>query len=498
MLFNSLNFLFFFPVVILLYFVWPEKHRYIWLLISSYYFYMCWNAKYALLLLLSTVVTYLCGLLLNFFDQCKQFDANRKKWKKVCVAGSFVVNLSILFFFKYFNFAFTNLAIIAGRVGIHLQQPVFEVLLPVGISFYTFQALGYTVDVYRGDLPAEKNFLKYALFVSFFPQLVAGPIERSRNLLRQIHVPTAFRVENARTGLLTMAYGLVLKMVIADNIAVIIDPILLDYASYPGMTVAMCIVLFAFQIYCDFHGYTQIAIGSAEILGFHLQENFSAPYLSGNIKEFWRNWHISLTTWFTDYLYIPLGGNRKGTCRKYINTMIVFLCSGLWHGASWNFVVWGGLNGVYLVIYDATKKLREKISGQLHIDKTAWGWKIISRIGTFLLADYAWLYFRARGLRQALQIQKHILQDFHLQYIFTDGFLAMFGGYSKLLALLFSLLLVFAVDFCRYKHIDWKKSILDQQIVYRWFVYLMLLFLILFFGMYGVKNAQTQFIYFQF
>lgn len=498
MLFNSLNFLFFFPTVTLLYFIWPKKYRYIWLLITSYYFYMSWNAKYALLMLFSTVVTYGSGRLIDFLGRTAWTENKRTNWKKICVAGSFLANLSILFFFKYFNFFILNLAGLAGKFGIQLHQPAFDVILPVGISFYTFQALGYTVDVYRGDISAEKNFFKYALFVSFFPQLVAGPIERSGNLLAQIQNPTEFNVENARMGLLTMAYGLFLKMVIADNIAVLIDPILLDYASYPGMKVSMCIVLFAFQIYCDFHGYTQIAIGSAKILGFHLQENFSAPYLSGNIKEFWRNWHISLTTWFTDYLYIPLGGNRKGTCRKYVNTMIVFLCSGLWHGASWNFVVWGGLNGVYLVIYDASKKLRKKISSYLRIDKTAWGWKIVSRIGTFLLADYAWLYFRARGLRQALQIQKHILQDFHLQYMFSDSFLAMFGGYSKLLVLLFSLLLVFIVDFCQYKHIDWKKSLLDQQIVYRWSVYLMLLFLILFFGMYGVKNAQTQFIYFQF
>ena len=498
MLFNSLDFLVFFPVVTLFYFAWPKKFRYIWLLVSSYYFYMCWNAKYALLLLLSTAVTYLCGRLLCFFDKCKQPDGKRKKWKKVCVAGSLFVNLSILFFFKYFNFAFSNLIVIMSRLGIHLQRPIFDVILPVGISFYTFQALGYTIDVYRGTLPAEKNFLKYALFVSFFPQLVAGPIERSRNLLTQIHVPTDFQVENAREGLLTMAFGLFLKMVMADNIAVIIDPILSDYVNYPGITVAMCIVLFAFQIYCDFHGYTQIAIGGAEILGFHLQENFSAPYLSGNIKEFWRNWHISLTTWFTDYLYIPLGGNRKGIYRKYINTMIVFLCSGLWHGASWNFVAWGGLNGLYLVIYDASKSLRDKISRQLHIDKASWGWKIFSRIGTFLLADYAWLYFRAQGLWQAIQIQKYIFQDFYLQYIFTDGFLEMFGGYSKFVVLFLGLLFVFVVDFCQYKHINWKQGLLQQQIVYRWAAYLTLLFVILVFGMYGVKDAQTQFIYFQF
>ena len=232
---------------------------------------------------------------------------------RAVVALSLLINLGILFFFKYFDFVFENLNALCSHAGIILNRPAFDVLLPVGISFYTFQALGYTIDVYRGEIPAEKNFLRYALFVSFFPQLVAGPIERSKNLLRQLSQPPVFRVDNFRYGLLTIAYGLVLKLVIADRIAVIIDPVLADYANSRGMHLILCIILFAFQIYCDFHGYTQIAIGSAKLLGYDLQENFRAPYLASNIKEFWRRWHISLTSWFTDYLYIPLGGSRCGT-----------------------------------------------------------------------------------------------------------------------------------------------------------------------------------------
>lgn len=498
MVFNSLDFLIFFPVVVLFHFILPPKIRYVWLLIASYYFYMCWNARYAFLILFSTFITYLSGILIESAGKYLGGKNTIINWKKSCLAFSFLANFSVLFFFKYFNFAFYNLNVIFNKLGIQLNQPVFDVLLPVGISFYTFQALGYTIDVYRGNIYAEKNFLKYALFISFFPQLVAGPIERSKNLLKQINSPTTFQVQNARYGLLTMAYGLFLKMVIADRIAGIIDPILSDFTSKNGMQIAMCILLFAFQIYCDFHGYTQIAIGSARVLGFRLQENFMAPYFAGNIKEFWRNWHMSLTSWFTDYLYIPLGGNQKGTFRKYINTLFVFLCSGLWHGASWGYVVWGGLNGLYLVIYDLTKNIRQRLYRFLHIDTTTSGWKILSRISTFLLVDYAWLYFRAGGLKAACHMQAIIRRDFHLQYFFSNYLLAMFGNFSTVLILFLSLLFVLLVDRCQYRGINWKENILNQQIVYRWFVYLALLFVILVFGVYGTGNEQTQFIYFQF
>lgn len=389
MQFNSLAFLTFFPVVVLFYYVIPAKFRYIWLLAASYYFYMCWNAKYALLLFFSTAVTYLSGILIGFFNDRPWGDRRIRRLRKLSVACSFAGNLSVLFWFKYFDFAFINISAAALKFGVVLNRPDFDILLPVGISFYTFQALGYTMDVYRGVIPTEKNFLKYALFVSFFPQLVAGPIERSKNLLTQIHTPTRFCVQNARQGLLTMAYGLILKMVIADRIALLIDPVLSDYASYHGMVLVFCIAMFAFQIYCDFHGYTQIAIGSAQVLGFSLQENFRSPYLATNVRDFWRRWHISLTSWFTDYLYIPLGGNRKGTLRKYANTLFVFLCSGLWHGASWAYVLWGGLNGLYLVLYDLLRPVLGKLTAKFKISTSTLGWKLLSGLTTFILVDYA-------------------------------------------------------------------------------------------------------------
>lgn len=343
MLFNSYQFLIFFPVVTLIYFLIPHKIRYIWLLIASYFFYMCWNAKYALILLFSTAVTYIGGILIS---KANKVEDNRKKikYKKMFVALSFIINLSILFLFKYFDFAIGNINRILAVLNIQLLNPKFDIVLPVGISFYIFQALGYTVDVYREDVKAERNFLKYALFVSFFPQLVAGPIERSKNLLEQMYEKHYFEAQRVKDGLLLMIWGGFQKIVIADRIAIVVDTIFNKFPEYGGIYILIASILFAFQIYCDFSGYSIIAVGAAKVMGFRLMENFNAPYFSMSVSEFWRRWHISLSTWFKDYVYIPLGGNRKGKIRKYINIMIVFLVSGLWHGASWNYIVWGGLN----------------------------------------------------------------------------------------------------------------------------------------------------------
>lgn len=342
MLFNSIDFLIFFPIVLIVYFIFPNKIKYLWLLAASYYFYMCWNAKYALLILVSTIITYVSGLLL---EKVKRTKFERKKIKYIknwIVAGSFALNLSILFYFKYVNFAIDLLTKLFDKVNIALNITQFDIILPVGISFYTFQALSYTVDVYRDDIYAEKNFFRYALFVSFFPQLVAGPIERSKNLLKQLAVPQKFKFENFREGLLLMLWGYFLKIVLADRIAIFVDTVYGDFYAYTGWYIVVATVLFGVQIYCDFAGYSTIAMGAAKILGIQLMENFNAPYFSVSVAEFWRKWHISLTLWFKDYLYIPLGGSRKGKLRKYLNKMIVFLCSGLWHGASLSFVVWGG------------------------------------------------------------------------------------------------------------------------------------------------------------
>ena len=341
MLFNSLKFLIFFPAVVLLYFVLPKRVRNLWLLVASYVFYMGWNAKYVVLLFTSTLITYLSGLLLERVKDSDRPETKKTALKKWVVAVSFLLNLGILFYFKYVNFFLDTLGAAASLVGLTLNVPKFDILLPVGISFFTFQALSYTVDVYRGEIGAEKNFLRYALFVSFFPQLVAGPIERSKNLLQQLDTPKSFDFDRAREGFVLMLWGYFLKIVLADRIAIFVDTVYGDIAAFPGWYLIAATVLFAVQIYCDFGGYSTIAMGAAKILGIELMENFDAPYLSTSVSQFWRRWHISLTTWFREYLYIPLGGSRKGTWRTVRNIFLVWFCTGFWHGASWNFILWG-------------------------------------------------------------------------------------------------------------------------------------------------------------
>lgn len=327
MLFNSIQFLIFFPIVVALYYLIPKKVRYIWLLLASYYFYMSWNAKYALLLLFSTFVTYLSGLALGYMKNKQLAGPVKKRGMKLCVAASFTLNLGVLFWFKYFDFAVDNINYVLSKLHITLLNPQFDIILPVGISFFTFQALSYTVDVYRGDIKAEKNFLKYALFVSFFPQLVAGPIERSKNLLKQIEKEHSFDAAKFCDGIYLMLWGFFLKMVLADRLAIVVNTVYGDIVQYGGMYVVVATIFFGFQIYCDFAGYSTIAMGAAKVMGFELMENFNAPYLAASIADFWRRWHISLSSWFRDYLYIPLGGNRKGKARKYLNQLIVFAVS---------------------------------------------------------------------------------------------------------------------------------------------------------------------------
>lgn len=498
MLFNSLQYLIFFPIVVLIYFVIPDRIKYLWLLFSSYFFYMCWNAKFGLLILFSTAVTYLCSICLQKLND-SDMDMKKKIFrKKTAVAISLILNFGVLAFFKYLNFLIGSVATVLGMAGINLSVETFDILLPVGISFFTFQAVGYTIDVYRENIEAEKNFFRYALFVSFFPQLVAGPIERSGNLLVQLKKPTHFDALNARKGLLTLAYGLFLKIVIADNIATAVDPVFDNYAEYSGMTLLMAVLLFAIQIYCDFNGYTKMAIGSARVLGYTLHENFNAPYLGVSIKDLWRRWHISLTSWFTDYLYVPLGGNRKGKFRKQINTLIVFLVSGLWHGAAWHYVFWGLINGLLSVFEDITKPSWNSIKNKLKIDSNkalyVWGCRVI----TFCVFAVTLLFFRAQSLGDGFRIFNSILTGFRWQWFLTGEFVNMFSSPAITTLLMLSILIMFVVDYLLTSGKDVAMAILNQQIVFRWIIYWFILMAILYLGVYGTDYVQTQFIYFQF
>lgn len=498
MLFNSSQFLIFFPIVILVYYAIPKKFRYIWLLVASYYFYMCWNIKYVFLLLFSTAVTYCSGILLQSINLRDLGEKSKKKYKNIVVAMSFCLNLALLFYFKYGNFAMAIMSHIFRAIRLEINVPTFDVLLPVGISFYIFQALSYTMDVYRGEIYAEHNFFKYALFVSFFPQLVAGPIERSKNLLKQLTEPNPICFKDFRDGLLLMLWGFFLKLVLADRIAIFVDTVYSDCETFAGYYLVIATMLFAVQIYCDFYGYSVIAMGAAEILGIKLMENFDAPYLACSVAEFWRRWHISLTSWFKDYLYIPLGGSRKGTLRKYFNKMIVFLVSGLWHGASFSYIVWGGINGLYQVIGEALLPARDGIVKVLGLHRETLAHKLFKMLVTFVLVDFSWIFFRADSTKKAIEVIRQIFSVKN-PWILFDGSLYQCGLDSKnfWLMLVCTSILLFA-DCCKRRNIYIREVIAAQDYWFRWITIVVAACGILIFGIWGANYEATNFIYFQF
>lgn len=490
MLFNSMDYLCFFPIVVIAYFFLPKKIRNIWLLAASYYFYMSWNAKYGFLILLVTINTYFLGLAI---EKLKKRGGTAEKYLTIAI----ILNIGILFLFKYTDFFINNLNRILQRINGHVIDKPFDWVLPIGISFYIFQAVGYVIDVYREKVPAEKNFFQYALFISFFPQLVAGPIERTENMMHQLKDGTDFDVEKARRGLLLILWGIFLKVVLADNIAVIVTNVYSDFNSYTGMQIALATMLFAIQIYCDFGGYSYIAIGSAQVLGYKLMNNFDCPYFAGSVTEFWKRWHISLTSWFTDYVYIPLGGNRKGTARKYINTLVVFGLSGLWHGASWNFIAWGLINGLFIIYEKLTVKQKEYNTNFFEINKLSYAYRGMQRVKTFLLICFTWLFFRADSFRTALSMLKKIFQLPNFRMSFAD--LNSLGVSAKTIkVILCGTLLLFLLDWLNYKKIDIKQFILNQNFLCRYFIYMAFIMILIIYGNYGGNHAQTEFIYFQF
>lgn len=498
MLFNSIDFLIFLPIVLVIYYIIPMKYKHIWLLISSYYFYMCWNAKYVLLIFVSTVITYLSGILIDKVEKTCPDVNGIGKYKKLILALSFVSNLGILFYFKYINFTLDIVTRILSKVNISMNVPVFDVILPVGISFYTFQALSYSVDVYRGEVAPEHDFFRYALFVSFFPQLIAGPIERSKNLLTQLREPRKFDFGYAFDGILLMLWGFFLKIVLADRIAIFVDTVYGDCEHYQGIYLIVATVLFAVQIYCDFSGYSSIAMGTAKLLGIELMDNFNAPYLSTSVADFWRRWHISLTSWFKDYLYIPLGGSKKGILRKYLNKMIVFMLSGLWHGAQLTFVVWGAINGLYQVIGEVLMPIREKVSDALGVNRDSEGFCVLRAIVTFTMIDFTWIFFRADSLGRAVYIIKSI---FNVENIWTlfDGSLYNCGLDEKNFRfMLIAVIVLLVADFLKRKGIMVREIILRQDGYIKCLVVSFSILLIMVFGKYGPAYNAMNFIYFQF
>ena len=474
MLFNSLSYAIFLPLVFITYWLLPNKYRWVLLLIASYYFYMSWNAKYVFLIFITTFTSYLCAILI---------EKNREH-KKLILIITLLVCLGILFVFKYFNFFFESINYLLGN---KLHSISLNLLLPVGISFYTFQTLSYCIDVYRGNIKAEKHFGYYATFVSFFPQLVAGPIERPDNLLPQLRKEKEFDYNKAVYGLKLMAVGFFKKIVVADNLAYYVDMVYNDLSYYQGFALVLAAFFFTIQIYCDFSGYSDIAKGSAKLLNIDLMDNFKTPYFSTTIKEFWSRWHISLSSWFKDYVYIPLGGNRCSRLRHYFNLLATFLVSGLWHGANITFVIWGGIHGLLQILEDI-----------FHIKKNTktylFSW-FIRVILVFMLMSITWVFFRASNLHDALYIFRHMFDGItNLRSYIVSG-LYSFGVKAPYLLTMLAIYLIplFIIDYINVKY-DALTILNNKPIAIRYLAYFVLLLMILLLHYVG----EVNFIYFQF
>ncbi len=498
MLFNSMEFIAFFIIVLLLYYIFPKKIRFICLLVTSYLFYMAWNAKYVILLLTVTLITYFSGLSIDRVIKIK--GRSIKKICKVILIVTVLINIGMLIYFKYTNFFLDIFNVALKKVNIEITMPEYDILLPVGISFITFQSLGYVVDVYCQKIRVEKNFLRYALFIAFFPQLVAGPIERSENLLKQIqgiYLKKRISYEKFTNGFVLMIYGYFQKVFLADKLAIIVNTVFAAPEQYTSIELVIAAITFSLQIYCDFGGYSNIAIGAAQMLGFEMMENFNAPYLSRSIKEFWRRWHISLSSWFRDYVYIPMGGSRCRKTRNYINLLVTFLISGLWHGAAMHYVFWGGLHGFYQIIESEGAKIVEKIN--LKIKKDVFSYKLLQVIWTNFLVVIAWVFFRASSVEQGFVYVKRMFSNVDFSILF-DGTIYTLGlVQNDFIVLCIGIIILFGVEIIRYREdVRIDEYLNSQNLWFKWFVLLGFILCIVIFGEYGINYNPAEFIYFQF
>jgi alginate O-acetyltransferase complex protein AlgI len=485
MLFNSLHFALFFPVVFILYFVLKPKYRWVLLLIASYYFYMSWNPVYIVLILFSTVIDYIVTISMD------RIDSQLKK--RLLLYVSLLANLGLLFTFKYYNFFNSAVADTLHLFGYEYSYNLLNVLLPVGISFYTFQTLSYTLDVYAGRQKAQRHFGKFALYVSFFPQLVAGPIERSTHLLPQFDQKFDFDYKRITDGFKIMFWGLFKKVVIADRLSIIVNQVYNNPNDYDGFSLLLASVLFAFQIYCDFSGYSDVAIGCAKVFGFDLMENFRIPYYAKSLSEFWKRWHISLSTWFRDYVYIPMGGNRVAKWRWYFNLFITFFVSGIWHGANWTFVVWGALHGCYLIAAIVFARVKSAVNRLLWLDRNKTIFKIVQVFTTFVLVDFAWIFFRANSISDAFLIINKI---FTIEFDVNAWVSSLYTIGIDRNGLIIAFVSIFLMELVHYFDRDesFVKKLNRLSTVKRWGIYYFFIFYFLFFGSF----SQQDFIYFQF
>lgn len=482
MLFNSLHFFIFFPIIVALYFTLSHKYRWILLLLGSYYFYMSWKAEYIILIVISTLVDYFSAIEISKSDTLKR--------KKIFLSLSLLVNLGLLFSFKYLNFFSDSLRLILQNFSIQLNPLTTKLLLPVGISFYTFQTISYTIDVYRGRVKPEKHLGIFAVYVSFFPQLVAGPIERAKNLIPQFYEKHQFKYKRVIDGLKLMLWGFFKKMVIADGLAVVVDIVYNNPSQYTGTPLILATIFFSFQLYCDFSGYVDIARGSAQVLGFKLMDNFRRPYSSKNISEFWRRWHISLSSWFQDYVFNPLymklsklkSLSKLTQKRRHFVAFIISLLIGesilgLWHGANWTFILFGLYYGILISLYYIMRKHWNKIPLFLQI------------ITTFVLVNIGWVFFRANNVSDIIYILTHLFTN--LTWSIPDMRISL--GWLRFIYLSGMILFLEFVHIIQ-AHKGMRQFLDDKPQFLRWTIYLIILLLLLLFGVY----EKVQFIYFQF
>jgi alginate O-acetyltransferase complex protein AlgI len=469
MLFNSLEFLVFFPIVTALYFLLSYKFRWLLLLIASCVFYMFFIPQYILILLVTILIDYIAAI---------KIEKVEARWKKRYLIISIISTCLVLFIFKYYDFFNHNIHELCNLLGFHYNEKLADIILPIGLSFHTFQSLSYVIEVYKGKQKSEKHFGIYSLYVMFYPQLVTGPIERPQNLLVQLREKKMFLYENFVKGLRLILFGLFIKMVVADNLAVYVDQIYKNPDNHNSLSILIGLIFYSFQIYCDFYGYSSIAIGCALTMGYSLIDNFKNPYLAGSLNEFWHRWHISLSTWFRDYVYIPMGGRRVKVSRWVLNILIVFILSGLWHGPNWTFVLWGLAHGILILtetLINRILKISERISQNIFF-------KIFNVIKTFILVTLLWVLFRAKDLDEAGSIFNSLFSNFDID----DDFKV-----DIKIWIFFLLFMVFDVILYKRRFDSWC----NQQVpVFRWSLYMIMIFIILVYS--SVENFP--FIYFQF
>lgn len=477
MLFNSIDYLFFLPIVFLLYWIVIKQLRWqnLLIVVASYIFYGWWDYRFLLLIVFTTVCSYVCALVVDHKNSIGQLGG-----AKFYTIANIVINLLILGTFKYFNFFVESFSHLLNSIGICVHPVTLKLILPVGISFYTFQALSYTIDVYKGKLKATHDIVSFFAFISFFPQLVAGPIERATNLLPQFQRERRFDYAAAVDGTRQILWGLFKKMVVADNCADIVDKIWLDYSQHSSLMLIVAAILFSFQIYGDFSGYSDIAIGTAKLFGIKLMRNFNLPYFSRSVAEFWKRWHISLNTWFVDYVYIPLGGSREGKLKSIRNTFVIFLLSGLWHGANWTYVSWGFYHAALFVPLLLLNK-NKKYKGVVAEERAMPSMREVFQMGsTFVLAAIGWIIFRANSIGDFWHYMTSILDNWGISDVFDGG-----------KALFYIVIMLIVEWFNRRK--DHALDIGIKNKIIRWSVYLSLALLCL-----TQAGDQVQFIYFQF